>query len=266
MNNRLYNTLKLNNILKLGIACILMALLAGLFVFGFTFGVMIFILAGVSLLLIGIANHFYFQQQYKSIMKPVRYVLVTTITIWVTSFIIIQCLIILYSQPDTCFQAEYAIVLGAGLRDGEPSALLRQRLDIAVEYGTGNPDATIIVSGGQGQGDGISEAEAMGQYLTSKGIDSNRIIKEKKATNTIENIVYSQQAINVLNGSKNQEVVIITSEYHLFRAKYIARKNGLIAYGMPSKTPLFVRLNYSIKEYFSIIKLFIISPGIQKNS
>lgn len=68
------------------------------------------------------------------------------------------------------------IILGAGLDGEEPNTILKERLDLALEYVQDKPDMMIIASGGQGEDELISEAEAMRRYLVDHGIAPERII------------------------------------------------------------------------------------------
>ena len=79
------------------------------------------------------------------------------------------------------------IVLGAGLKGDTPSLALERRLEKAAEYMNKNGNAIAIVSGGQGKGETISEAQAMENYLLNHGIREDRIIKEDNSTSTYEN-------------------------------------------------------------------------------
>lgn len=76
------------------------------------------------------------------------------------------------------------IVLGCKVYGEHASRSLRERLDAALIYLEENPNSQCIVSGGMGEGEKISEAECMYRYLTKKGINSSRIIKEDKSTST----------------------------------------------------------------------------------
>jgi len=146
------------------------------------------------------------------------------------------------------------IVLGAGLRNGSPSLMLRQRLNMAAEYLLEHGDTPIIVSGGMGRGETITEAEAMSRYLVACGVDESLIWKEEKSTSTRENLVFSMDLMEE-NGLDTDSVVVavVTNEFHLYRAKLIAAKTGLTAIGISAKTPRFyLRVLYSFREAFAL--------------
>lgn len=157
---------------------------------------------------------------------------------------------------------DYLIVLGAGVNGITPSLSLRNRLDAAFVYLQEHPQTICIVSGGQGPGEDISEAECMYNDLTAHGIESTRIILEDKATSTGENIAFSLDAIEEQTGSRPTRVAIVSSEYHLYRAGRIAEKEGVTAIGIPARTSyLFLFLNYFLRE-IPVIWYYTLTGGI----
>jgi uncharacterized SAM-binding protein YcdF (DUF218 family) len=106
------------------------------------------------------------------------------------SFLFTKSLVIseFVTDDSQTHDVDYIVVLGAGLRGSKPSITLKQRLDASLNYISSHKDIPIIVSGGQGPGDDISEAEAMKDYLTSNGGSKERIVLESKSTSTEENL------------------------------------------------------------------------------
>lgn len=148
---------------------------------------------------------------------------------------------------------DYIIVLGAGLKGDRVSYTLAYRLDTALEYANSYEESKIIVSGGQGPDEWISEAEAMSQYLISRGLAEDRIIIEDKSTSTEENIKYALKLlkdaeINV--ASKN--FAIVTSNYHMYRAKHIARPFIEDIEGLSAHSPYWSVVNYMLREAVTI--------------
>lgn len=142
------------------------------------------------------------------------------------------------------------IVLGAGVNGTVPSLSLRERLDAAYDYLQEHPNTVCIVSGGQGSGEDITEAECMYRYLTAKGIDPQRIIQENQAASTQENLTYSMDLIGWEYASS---VGILSSEYHLYRAGLMARKLGLDPVMIPAETTYFsLRTNYFLREIAAV--------------
>lgn len=153
------------------------------------------------------------------------------------------------SDPD----AEYLVVLGAGVNGTAPSRSLRERLDAAYDYLTEHPDAVAIVSGGQGTGEDITEAQCMYNYLTAAGIDPSRVWMEDQATSTLENLQYSLDLIEKRTGTRPGKLAIVSSEYHLHRAGMFAGWLEIEAQLIPAKTSIFpLRWNYFLREIFAI--------------
>lgn len=166
-------------------------------------------------------------------------------------FMIIEIPIIDSASGDGDFDADYLIVLGAAVHGDTPSLSLVERLSAAKDYLTKHPDTVAIVSGGQGGGENLSEAQAMYDWLCANGIDPERIIMEDKATSTYENLKLSREIIN--GRSDNATVAVVSSEYHLCRAKLIAKTLNMEIHTVPAHTTYFtVRLNYFIREAFGV--------------
>ena len=144
-------------------------------------------------------------------------------------------------------EADYLIVLGAGVNGTVPSLSLRNRLDAALVYLQEHPNTICVVSGGKGDGENITEAECMYRYLTAAGIDPKRIIKEEQATSTQENLAYSTALVG------KDSIGILSSEYHLYRAGCMARDQGFDPVLIPAETTrLSLRMNYYMREVVAL--------------
>lgn len=150
--------------------------------------------------------------------------------------------------------ADYVIVLGAQVRGTRPSLNLAKRLDKACEYLDKNLNTKVIVSGGQGPGEDITEAEAMKNYLLEKGIDENRIIVENKSVNTHENIKFSKKIIN----NDKAKIVIVTSSFHVYRGVRIAKRQGITSVeGLGSSIKWYTVPNLYLREAVAILKYLV---------
>jgi len=154
---------------------------------------------------------------------------------WMHFFVTIVCAVLLsfsgflflYGMNDnTEYNEDAVIVLGAGIRGEQVSNSLAYRLDKAVEYYERNPRAVIVVSGGQGHQESITEALAMERYLVEKGIPKTSIIKEEKATSTSENFLFSDALLKE-KFTGQYSAVFITNDFHVFRANAIAQSAGI---------------------------------------
>ena len=154
-------------------------------------------------------------------------------------------------------EARYIIVLGAAVYGETPSISLRHRSDRAVDHLGSNPGSFAVVSGGQGQGEDISEAECMRRYLRDKGVEDCRILLEDRSTSTLENLSFSKEVIEK-NGGDPRRVAIVSSSYHLYRAERIASALGMQAEGVSSVDgyPVYM-IGMYIREALAVWKLWI---------
>jgi uncharacterized SAM-binding protein YcdF (DUF218 family) len=178
--------------------------------------------------------------------------------LFIISFVVVEAFIWSSTKDERNTKVDFVVLLGAGLKGDRITATFMNRMENCVKYLKVNPEIRVIVSGGQGIGETISEAEAMKRYLTEKGIKEDRILEEDKATSTFENFKYSKIVLNQNLGDKDYKIMIITNDFHMFRAKMLAKRCGFIAYGMPAKTWWGVFPNSCIREYFAVIKSFLI--------
>ena len=131
---------------------------------------------------------------------------------------------------------DYIVVLGAKVRASGPSVSLWDRIRGARDYLESHPDVIAIVSGGQGEDEPMTEAQAMYDALVDLGIDPNRIWMEDQATSTWENLIFSLNLIEEKTGRRPEKVGVVSSEYHLFRASLFTRAAGAEFVGIPART------------------------------
>ncbi|HEX2927616.1 MAG TPA: YdcF family protein [Ruminiclostridium sp.] len=177
--------------------------------------------------------------------------------IWLVSFIIVMSVIMTSAISDNNQKVESVIVLGAGLKGESPTSVLKERLDYTIGYFKYNPDVKIIVSGGQGFGEVITEAEGMKRYLVRHGVPENIILKEERSTSTYENMIFSKKLYEDTMGKPLGRVMIITNDFHMFRSKMLARRAGLRPYGISSATPWYIYPNVCLREYFALFKSLV---------
>lgn len=133
----------------------------------------------------------------------------------------------IYGLNDSAnYKEDAIIVLGAAVQGDKPSLALADRLDEAAEYYKKNTDVLIVVSGGQGLQENVTEAYAMEKYLTEKGVPKDKILKEDKATSTKENFEFSKEILDN-TFKKDYKVAFVSNEYHIYRAGGIAKSVGL---------------------------------------
>lgn len=166
-------------------------------------------------------------------------------------FFIIEALIIGSMSDEPSDDCKYMLVLGCRIKGTTVTKSLKKRLDTAYEYSKDNEEITIIVSGGQGRGEDISEAEAMKAYLVERGIDSSRIIMEDKSVDTSENIRFSAKLIDNMEDG----VCVVSNNFHIYRAKKLARGAGFknVSGAAAGSDPVLL-LNYMVREAVGVVK------------
>lgn len=237
----------------IGILCILyfLAILAiGNYGTNFFF---IWLFAGLALAVWGICGQ-------KGILIP-------RLPIWFRRICLLLCCMgcLLFAAVEGCiisgFSAkgteglDYIIVLGAQMKAHGPSRVLQMRLDKAYDYLTENPDTVVIVSGGQGPDEHVSEAQGMYDYLVEKGIAAERILMEDQSRNTSQNIGFSSALLD----KENSSVGIVTNNFHIFRATRIAKKSGYLhVCGIAAPSELSMQGNNMLREFMGVMKDFFV--------
>jgi len=188
---------------------------------------------------------------------------------WVHAAVIVLCTVLvvfsgflaLYGSNDTVeYDEDVVIVLGAAVQGEQVSLTLAHRLDKALEYHTQNPHAIIVVSGGQGSQESISEALAMERYLLVHGVPKELIIREERSTSTYENFLFSS-AILQEEFPSSYSAAFITTDFHIYRATGIAERVGLSVRHMGSASVWYAfPVNY-MREMMAVIQFWFVPPS-----
>jgi len=154
------------------------------------------------------------------------------------------------------YDEDVIIVLGAGLRGENVSRTLANRLDRAIEYHRQNPYSMIIVCGGLGDQTTITEALAMKRYLTYRGIPEEKIIKEDNSRNTFQNLYFANEIL-IEYFPEGFTSVIITNDFHTYRAVRFSRDIGMDSRHIGAPTPLYIiPLNF-LRETVAVLRIWI---------
>ena len=193
------------------------------------------------------------------VSSTMRYALLYICCYFECLFISTAACTFLASRWKPPFDKDYIIILGCGIRkDGTLTPLLRARADSALafeqrQYETTGKHAVFVPSGGQGPDECISEAEAMERYLLEQGIPAERIIKEDKSVNTMQNMAFSKTVIEANGGLSGKKIAFATTNYHVFRGYVLSRKCGFEAQGISAKTKMYFYLNAYLREFVGLI-------------
>ncbi len=216
------------------------------FVSNVNFGNFLTVILGIVILIMALA--------FKKLCKWLKIFFIVGISV----AIVFSSFLIIYGKNDTVTCEEDAIiVLGAAVHGKMPSLTLKRRLNKAVEYHRQNPNAIIIVTGGQGPQEDISEAEAMQDFLINNAVNPDKIIKEEKASSTYENFVFSKEILDA-HFDKDYSACFITNEYHILRAGFCAKRAGINnAAHLHSNTNLSYLVSGTLRECLAVIKYIV---------
>lgn len=197
----------------------------------------------------------------EKVARCLRWLIRIGTAVWLTTFFIALGCIVAFGQPDQADDVPFITVLGAGLNGTEPSLILKNRLDRAIELSQTYPEATLILCGGQSEHQVISEAEAMRRYLVRNGVDESRLVLEEQSRDTAENLKYACALMDQLEGTQTHKSYLVTCSFHMMRSKLLAERYGIEPYAAPVKTRP-QEYHYYIREYFSLLIYLVEQTGI----
>ncbi len=192
-------------------------------------------------------------------------------------FVTVEAFVFMGAVSSDTQGLDYVIVLGAPVNKKGISKTLRQRLDKAIEYSRTNPGTIFVLSGGKTSEETESESAMMYDYMLHNGVPAEQMVIEDRSESTVENIAYSRVVIERLEDDRKQEAAeqnhtiapgpyllidnrplqigILTSNYHVYRAKMIARKWGIPNVSVIScKTDYIVFPHLCVRECAAILK------------
>lgn len=241
----------IKKIIYIGLA--ILSLIYSVAVFMVGSGTFSFIMWIAAALFFGFLFLMEFNNRWQKVPATLRRGFRLMVTLGLTIFIICQgCILTQFFSKGTS-NVDYIIVLGAQMRDWGPSVVYKYRLDAAIEYLNSNPNTIVVVTGGQGSNESISEGEGGKIYLVDHGISEDRIVVEDKSVDTKQNV---ENALALIDGYDDSlKIAIVTNNFHLFRGTYIAQRltnaeiSGIAAYTEYQFLP-----NNMVRETFGILK------------
>ena len=216
-----------------------------------------FLLGGIILSIYGIMEIKYKVNIWRKLNKKIRIILTVVFLIGISVFTLLEAVIIYHGNHIDKDKPQYLVVLGAGLNGTKISLSLKDRLDTAIEFNGLHSDVEIVVSGGQGEGEDITEALAMKNYLIDNGVAEKLIIMEDESTSTYENFLFTKELLSKLDGNENHNITIISNGFHMYRAKYLAKKVGFETKGYPAPSRIGIAPIFYVREFFGVIKAYI---------
>jgi uncharacterized SAM-binding protein YcdF (DUF218 family) len=167
--------------------------------------------------------------------RKILLVVAICLAVILAAFAVTGGVILSHAQGDTG-EVSYLLVLGTAVEGTEPSSMLRDRIEAAYAYLSAHPQVICIVSGYQSGNGAISEAECMFRELVEMGIEADRIWMEPNASSTVENLEFSLKLIEEKTGARPDTLGILSSEFHLLRAKMFAAEQNVNCVTIPAKT------------------------------
>lgn len=223
------------------------------------------------------------QKKYFLIPEVLRFMFIGVIIVGLILLIAMEARVFstMWAKPRQT--VKYIIVLGACVRGTRVTRSLSYRLKKAAAYAKEHPHCMLVVSGGQGPGEDITEAQAMNLYLQNLGISSERILLEDQSVNTRENLIFSRKIILSYENSKwdkgNEQiggkekrldcagdnmghvheedlaVAICSNNFHIYRAMALAAAVGKWkVYGLAARTDPFMWLSFTVREGVALLK------------
>lgn len=181
--------------------------------------------------------------------------------------LLMECLIFSKMWVVPHKEASYLIVLGACVRGTRVTTSLSYRLKKAAAYAKTHPTCMLVVSGGQGPGEDLTEALAMSRYLQNLGIADSRILLEDQSVNTLENLKFSKEVIlsHVKQQGNHEEkgeieeenlcIAVCSNNFHMYRAMALARSVGKWKVeGLAAVTDPFMWLSFTFREGLALCK------------
>lgn len=175
-------------------------------------------------------------------------------------FSVMEIWVLAKDETDLTRDVNAVIVLGAGVNGRVPSLTLQTRLEATVDYIADKPDVPIIVTGGQGNGELVTEARCMADWLIAHGVSEERIILEEQASNTRENIGFSLDLLHEMGIDTTSNIAVVSNDYHLARAAYL--------WGPPNMVPVAAHMpaifwpltvNYYVREAFGMAEAVLLA-------
>ena len=190
--------------------------------------------------------------------RRLKLIVIIVLLIGVACFLAAEIPVLMDCRSDADTTAPYLIVCGAGVHGSTPSLSMTDRLREAMAWLDAEPAGKAVLTGAQGPGEDLSEAQAMFDWLTARGVDPGRLILEDQAVNSLQNLRYSLERIAADGGDPAGRVAILSSEYHLHRLGWMAERLGcqpVLVAARTTKISLFI--NYAVREAFAMWKLWV---------
>lgn len=166
--------------------------------------------------------------------------------------------IFLFGRQDEAQPADAIVVLGAAQYDGRPSPVLRARLDHAIDLYDRGLAEHLILTGGVGVGDTVSEAEVGRRYALKEGVHPTRILTERGGgLSTGESM---QAVVQLMDANQLGSAILVSDPFHMLRLRLMAARLGVQAYSSPTRSsPIGIG---TAEEWRHVLRESLIIPSL----
>ena len=199
---------------------------------------------------------------YEGRRRPLwQKLLVAAVLLAVLAFTALEVCIGVHSRDSLAGEPDLMVIFGCKVDPDGPAILLRDRLDTALDYLEDHPDMTVVVAGGQGSDEPVSEAQAMYDYLVEHGVDGAQIIRDDQSRNTWQNINYTLELFQSGEAADTEQVLLVSSDFHLTRIQMLwnrASGGGDTLSTLAAPVSHFPsRVQMFFREPFALVKSFL---------
>lgn len=204
----------------------------------------------------------YSGKRRKSGLKRIFTAILAIVLVGVVCFAVSLGVVLGGSRDDVKGEPQTMIILGCQVMPWGPSVTLQDRLNEALIWLEDHPGTTVVVTGGKGTDEILSEARAMADYLMEHGFPEEQILLEDRATNTKENLIYSKELLQLEEG---EDVIVVSNGFHLARARLLwsrlgGNKEDLSTLAAPmSHRPSMIKMH--LREPLALLKSFLLDWG-----
>ena len=190
------------------------------------------------------------------VRRLIAAVIAAVVLIWIA----VVMLVVAEGRGDEARAAAAIVVMGAAQYDGRPSPVLRARLDHALELWRRGMAPKLVLTGGRGIGDTLTEAEVGRRYVMRRGVPDSAILVETEGRTTIQSL---RGVSALLNPPERPAVIVVSDPFHMLRLSILARRLGFEPLSSPTRTsPISRRRSqrwrYVLGESFKVPVAFLL--------
>ena len=190
--------------------------------------------------------------------SPWKKVILSLLALGIAFFCALETIIVVNGHTEINGEPEIMVIFGCKVETWGPSILLQDRLDAALGYLEEHPDMTIVVTGGKGDDEHVSEARSMHDYLTGHGVNPEQIIMEDMSHNTRQNIQHTKAMLDAMGYNiLEEDYLLVSNMFHLARIKMLWDDYGTVSTLAAPSTHLPSSVKMFFREPLALVKSFV---------